>query len=173
MKAYTKPWAIHSAITRRGKIDPTPRYQRPPVWSLPQKQLLMDTILREYDIPKLYLRSIDRKAYEWEVVDGQQRLRSIWEFYTGDYALREDMDPIRVRNGKEYKCANKKFDELDDDLKDIFNGYQLDIVIFEEATDDEIEDMFVRYQNGTTLKAAEKRNAISGNMRDCSSAFFP
>jgi hypothetical protein len=44
------------------------------------------------------------------------------------------------------------------------------VVIVEEATqndqEDEVRDMFLRLQNGTTLKAQEKRNAMTGAMRD-------
>jgi hypothetical protein len=38
----------------RNKIDPTPDYQPPPAWTRKHKQLLIDTILRGYDIPKMY-----------------------------------------------------------------------------------------------------------------------
>jgi hypothetical protein len=46
----------------------------------------------------------------------------------------------------------------------------LDVVIVDEAVqtdeEDEVRDMFLRLQNGTTLKAQEKRNAMPGTMRN-------
>ena len=52
-------------------------------------------------------------------------------------------------------------------LKKKFNAYNLDVIIVYEVTDEEeVRDMFQRLQNGVTLKAQEKRNAMSGNMRD-------
>ena len=52
------------------------------------------------------------------------------------------------------------------DLLDNLNSYNLDFVILDDVTDDEISEMFLRLQNGTTLKAQEKRNAYPGNMRN-------
>ena len=79
-ETYTKPWPLYSVRMREPKIDPRPTYQRSSVWSRNKQQLLMDSILRRYDIPKLYLRAVDKPPYKYEVVDGQQRLRAIWEF---------------------------------------------------------------------------------------------
>lgn len=78
----TKPllWNIYQTIEREEKIDPQPQYQRTPVWSDEKKQLLIDSILRNYDLPKFYLRVSNNPSYDHEVVDGQQRLRAIWEF---------------------------------------------------------------------------------------------
>ena len=45
---------------------------------------------------------------------------------------------------------------------DYFNDIQIDVVIFEDKQDDEIREMFLRMQNGTSLKAQEKRNAMGG-----------
>lgn len=161
MRISKDNWAIFSVKTREPRIDPKPPYQRGPVWSLSQRQLFIDSILRGFDIPKLYLSRISNTPYQYEVVDGQQRLRAIWAFYRGEYPLSNDADPI----GKT-EIAGKKFDELSDDLKDVFEGYNLSIIIFEDSLDEEIEEMFVRLQNGVPLNSAEKRNAIYGAMRD-------
>lgn len=166
MQMNKKPWAIPTVCTLETKIDPTPDYQRPPAWSLKQKQLLMDTILRGYDIPKFYWRKVKRDdGIIYEVIDGQQRLRTIWEFRKGEFALSRDADSI---NGQ--KVAGLKFTQLPPELLLAFDTYQLDVVeITAEAApddDDEVRDMFLRLQNGTTLKAQEKRNAMSGAMRD-------
>ena len=72
MEINKKPWPILSVCGFRNRIDTNPDFQRPPVWSLGQKQLLIDTILRGYDIPKLYWRKISKSPEKYEVVDGQQ-----------------------------------------------------------------------------------------------------
>ncbi|MEP3350129.1 MAG: DUF262 domain-containing protein [Marinomonas sp.] len=166
MKMNKKPTPISTICARKNQIDPTPDYQRPPAWSKKQKQLLIDSILREYDIPKMYWRSVDREdGIKFEVIDGQQRLRAIWEFQAGEYALSRDIDPI---NGLD--CSGKKYSDLDFDMGVAFDSYVIDVAIIEEATqneqEDEVRDMFLRLQNGTTLKAQEKRNAMPGQMRD-------
>lgn len=161
-----RPMPISTICNWRNRIDPTPDYQRPPAWSNRQKQLLIDSILREYDIPKMYWRRVNRSdGIQYEVVDGQQRLRSIWEFMNGDFKLANDIDPIN-----DVDCKGKKYGELEIDISTIFDSYPVDVVIVEDAIqneqEDEVRDMFLRLQNGTTLKAQEKRNAMPGQMRD-------
>jgi len=160
MKRYSDSKPISSIIRREEKTDPTPEYQRGPVWGKKQQQLLIDTILRDLDIPKFYLRAVNKDKYEWEVVDGQQRLRAIWEFRKGKYKIAKDAEPIN-----DTEIADLHYEELPEDLKDRFDSYALDLVILEDATLDDVEEMFVRLQNGSTLKAAEKRNALPGNMK--------
>jgi hypothetical protein len=96
MKMNKRPFPLATICSYEARIDPTPDYQRPPAWSRRQKQLLLDTILREYDIPKLYWRAVKRSdGVEYEVVDGQQRIRTVWEFRKNDFPLAKDMDDVR------------------------------------------------------------------------------
>jgi hypothetical protein len=128
------------------------------------------------DIPKLYLRSIGNGAqggYDFEVVDGQQRLRAIWEFFDGEYPLSKDME--LVRGGEDLR--GRRYDAMPTEVWIELGRYPLTVVEL-DATDDEVEEMFVRLQNGTTLRAAEIRNAMPGDMkvfvRDLSEhPFFP
>lgn len=166
MDMSKRPMAVPTVCRMKNRIDPTPDYQRPPVWSRKQKQLLMDTILRNYDIPKFYWRQVNRAdGIQFEVIDGQQRLRAIWEFANDEYPLQRDADPI---DG--IAVSGLKYSQLPMDLLDRFETYSLDVVIVTnaetEAHEDEVRDMFLRLQNGTTLKAQEKRNAMTGQMRD-------
>lgn len=152
-------WPLFTLSKKRHKIDTNPDYQRPAVWTNAQKQLLIDSILREFDVPKIYLHEKDNGTYD--VIDGQQRIRAIWSFYDDEFALAKDAEPI---NG--YEIANKKYSELHMDVAQIIDAYNLDFVILDTQNEDEIREMFLRLQNGTTLKAQEKRNAMPGRMRD-------
>ena len=58
------------------------------------------------------------------------------------------------------------YDDLPDELRNCFSIYSLDIVLVDDAEGDEVREMFLRLQNGTTLRAQEKRNAYPGEMRD-------
>ncbi len=163
MRRNSLTWPVYSANTQKKSIDPKPPYQRGLVWSRNQKQLFMDSIFRDYDIPKLYLRRIFdiESPYKWEIVDGQQRLTAIWEFLGGEYPVSTDSDPVGG-----YEIAGKFFKELEENVKQQLLGYTLDLVELEESEDREIEEMFIRLQNGVPLNSAEKRNAISGEIRD-------
>ena len=170
MKTHTKPFSVASLCQRKKRIDPTPDYQRPPVWMLRQKQLLVDSILRDYDIPKMYFLEVNRDdGVQYEVIDGQQRLRTIWEFMDGQFRLLGDMDPVGYGD-QHYECAGKSFDGLHSNIQSIFEDFTVDVVIVQNAiqteNEDEVRDMFLRLQNGTILKAQEKRNAMPGQMRD-------
>lgn len=154
-----KTWPLLTLSKRRNKIDTNPDYQRPAVWTKAQKQMLIDSILRDYDIPKIYLHKKEGDSYD--VIDGQQRIRAIWSFFDDEFALPEDSDPVNGIN-----VSNKKYSELDIDISTIIDTYNLDFVILETENEDEIREMFLRLQNGTTLKAQEKRNAMPGKMRN-------
>lgn len=78
-----------------------------------------------------------------------------------EYPLSKDCDPV---NGIE--VAGKKYSELEMDVHQIIDMYQLDVVIISEASEEEVRDLFLRLQNGTDLKAQEKKNAMPGKMRD-------
>ncbi len=156
MKRIKDDWPATTAHYRKRDIDPKPPRQRGHVWSGSQKQLLIDSMLRGFDISQLYLTKAENTDYLWEVVDGQQRLRAVWEFFDGEYKLSEDSEPLG-----EHIIAGKAFGELHPEVKDRLQSHSLSFVILEEENEDEIEEMFLRLQNGSSLNSAEKRNAIS------------
>jgi hypothetical protein len=160
MKTNKKPWPLSTTFSIRERINTKPDFQRPAVWGKSQKQMLIDTILREYDVPKLYWRRVGQKPDKYEVVDGQQRLLAIWGFFAGDFTLPKDADPI-----DEEEIGGCGYKNLPDDLRIRFDQYPLDVVVLEETDDDEVRELFLRLQNGTSLKSQEKRNAMPGKMR--------
>lgn len=167
MDLNKKPLPMSTLFGIRSRIDTNPDYQRPAVWSTAQKRLLVDTILRGYDVPKIYLRKTGNSPEMYEVVDGQQRIRAIWEFMNGEFDLGKNADCIGDTDMSlmKYESSDKR-PGLPDEMRVSFDTYSLHIVILSDTDDDEVREMFLRLQNGTTLKAQEKRNALSGNMRD-------
>lgn len=140
-----------------------PKVQRDLVWIKSQKQLLIDSLLKDYDIPKIYFR---KKKDEngngiYEIVDGQQRIYAIVGFFNDEFPLPDYSEPY---NGE--ITANKYCSQLSMDLQVELGQRNLDVVDLIDYTDDEMEETFLRLQNGTPLKAPEKRRAIPGNMRD-------
>jgi len=173
-------------------------YQRENAWGLPQKQLLVDTIFRGMDIPKFYLWKIDQNTlvngypegdtrnlyrsilekkrdenddpdpYVFEVVDGQQRIRSILEFmgvkppnaecFRG--AWHEPFSaPIETPMAK-----GRYYSQLNADQQIRFEEKPLSVMVLEHASIDEIRDMFLRLQNGTPLNAQQKRDAMGSKI---------
>src|SRR5712691_7928244 len=68
----------------------TPKFQRRPVWRTPARSYFIDTMLRGMTVPPLYFRLTQNKSNTKtvrEVVDGQQRVRSVMEFMADGYRL--------------------------------------------------------------------------------------
>ena len=65
------------------QLELSPKFQRRSVWNDTARSFLMDTIIEGKPIPKVFIRQKlnpqTRKSVR-EVVDGQQRLRAIFEF---------------------------------------------------------------------------------------------
>ncbi len=161
MQTSKKPMLLATINGIRKRINTNPDFQRPAVWGASQKQLLVDTILRDYDVPKLYWRKTGSKPDTYDVLDGQQRLRALWDFFDGKFKLAKDADAI---DGE--AIAGCGYQDLPDELRSRFDVYVLDVVVLEDTDEDEVREMFLRLQNGTSLKAQEKRNAYPGKMRD-------
>src|SRR5688500_6794960 len=63
------------------RIDLKPYYQRNDIWTKGDQQALIDTILKGYPLPSFFIYKKDHKLME--MVDGQQRARTIHRFCKG------------------------------------------------------------------------------------------
>lgn len=161
MRAIPIHWTVETVVRRKHRINPKPQYQRTRVWNESKKQLLIDSILRQYDMPKFYLRP-SGAPYDYEVVDGQQRLTTIWDFFDDKFALGEDAQDIPGLGD----LSGRRFSQLTSGAQDRIALFELFLVEMQGASDLEIRDLFLRLQEGVTLNPAEKRNAMPGVMRD-------
>jgi hypothetical protein len=133
--------------------------------------LLIDSILRQMDVPKIYLRKLPAGGlHRYEAVDGQQRLRAIWDFTQGTanedgkvFALttRESLPTV---NG--ITIADKTFAQLSRGLKQRLLDFEIGVGEIVESTNDEIAVLFARLQMGMPLNPAELRNSELGPMRN-------
>lgn len=83
----------------RGELDVAPWYQRRSVWTNPHKAYLINTIFSTMPVPTIYLRhrlDIEREVTVKEVVDGQQRCRSIIEYKDNRFSARHPEHSKRV-----------------------------------------------------------------------------
>src|SRR5258708_13111898 len=75
----------------RDEINMNPDYQRSGgVWTTEKRRLLIDSILNDYDLPKIYFHGLSSQAlsktgYRYAVIDGRQRLETIWQFMDGEF----------------------------------------------------------------------------------------
>ncbi len=146
-----------------------PPYQRmSDVWPMEKRQLLIDSILNGYDVPKFYFheffpaRTIGGKKFKYAIVDGKQRLETIFSFIEGRFALDPDMDFIADPEVKPGGLTYAELARKHPDLKTRFDGFVLPIISILTEDTELIEDMFSRLNEAVPLNAAEKRNALGG-----------
>ncbi len=158
MKIEQHNWPISKLVSDRPSINLNPTWQRGAAWKPPRKVLLIDSILRGMDIPKVYLRKLPANgAHKYDAVDGQQRIRAIWEFRTGDFSL-DHPDPLPAISN--YAIHGLKFSQLNKSLRDQFDAFQVSVAEITAADNDEITNLFARLQLGVALNPAELRNAM-------------
>jgi hypothetical protein len=151
MKRRVEDWSVEELHKARPRIS-FPEYQRQPnLWTLDKKRLLIDSILHDIDIPKLYFNETSDSSLE--VIDGTQRLWSIWEFVDDEYSYNTEDD-------------SRKFSQLSKQQRDTIRNYELQVTILEDAPDDYLRELFVRLQLGLLLVTGEKLNAATGAMKD-------
>lgn len=147
----------------QSRINVEAEYQRGKVWSKEQQALLIDSIIRGFDIPKIFLRKLpDGSRYLFDVIDGKQRLTAIWRFVSDDFRLLKNVGTFPDLGELGGKC----WSELPGEAKDRLQFANITVSKIEEATEDEIHELFLRLQRGEPLNAAERRNAMSGPVRD-------
>lgn len=138
----------------RGELILSPKYQRNAVWNLNAKSYLIDTILNGLPIPPIFIRQkidLELRKTTREVLDGQQRLRTIIEFKNNEF---------KILKSQSEEFGGMQYDTLPDELKETFLTFELSVEIIK--TDDEatIYDMFARLNsNNMTLNRQEIRNA--------------
>ncbi len=131
-----------------------PTFQRRNVWSDKAKRYLIDTILRGKPIPKFFIRqtiNVSTKTSLREVVDGQQRLRTILSFVKDGFSL---------NNAQNREFGGKLFSQLPEDAQAQFLSYEVAVDLLINLPNKEILDIFSRLNSyAVILNEQEKLNA--------------
>lgn len=143
-------------------LDVNPWYQRRSVWSDPQKAYLINTIHERKPVPSIYVRhhiDLDEERSVKEVVDGQQRVRSIISYRADEFAARHPEHKKKV-----------KYSELSKAQQQRFLTTKLSVGYLIGADDRDVIEIFGRINSiSKTLNPQEKRNAIfSGEFKQFS-----
>ena len=150
-------WTINDFVklSQQGKLVINMEYQRSEVWKRPKKRLLMDSILSDYDIGSIILRQ--KEDNKWEILDGQQRLKAIFDFVENKFSLSEET--------AEY--GGKHWRELEEGVKwgQFLNRLVYTTKIY-SVGDETTSRIFLRVQEGMPLNSAEKLNAMRGKLRN-------
>jgi len=146
-------------------------------WSHYQKSLLIHSYATDYPVPAIYSvveihpvttvkkgEEITKDVSVYMMLDGKQRMTNTYHFYKGMdefEKLHADTPTVKI-DGEEIEIAGKRFDELPEEIQERILDFTLDHWKIDEATDEEIEDMFYRLNNGTPLSKMQQGKAKMG-----------
>lgn len=152
----TKTYSINDFVEWKqgGVLELSPKFQRRSVWTQKAKSYFLDSVLRGKPCPKVLIRehlnAPQRKTIR-EVVDGQQRLRAVFEYI-------EDGFPVSRTHNKEH--GGKYFSDLAKDTQTAVLAYQVATDCLINISDSEVRDIFARLNTyGVKLNTIELLHA--------------
>jgi Protein of unknown function DUF262 len=157
MKSYdSRTYNINDFVEwdAAGQLVLNPQFQRRPVWTEKAKSFLMDTILRGKPIPKVFIRqqiNVTTKTSIRDVVDGQQRLRTILSYIKDGFV-------VNKRQHAEY--GGLRFSQLPEAIQAQVLAYEVSVDLLINLPDSEVLDIFSRLNSyAVVLNEQEKINA--------------
>lgn len=157
VKSYdSRTYSINDFVEwdKAKQLELNPRFQRRPVWTDKAKSYLIDTILRGKPIPKIFIRqkiNVSTKTSSREVVDGQQRLRTILSYLKDGFV-------VSKRHHPEY--GGLRFSQLPEDIQGQVLAYEVSVDLLINLPDPEVLDIFSRLNSyAVILNDQEKINA--------------
>ncbi len=147
-----------SQLKNPAYMDLRPFYQRRPRWTKEQQSLLIESFIMNIPVPPIFLYEKDFNSFE--VMDGQQRITAIRDFYNGAFELK-GLQMWPELNGRTYHTLPDKI-KAGIDRRSITS-----IVMLKESTGSEEEESLLRETvferlntGGVALSRQEIRNAI-------------
>lgn len=158
---------------QKGTLLLQPKYQRNPIWSIGQKCFLIDSLISGCPIPQVYINiktegSGREKKTIYEVVDGQQRLRSVLEFLAEEWSLIETAAKAYPVSDEYKPHIGKRYSELPDRLQNAIWDYPLAVQEIRGWDDAQIRAMFRRlnYVNERLNKQELRHSQYFGEFND-------
>lgn len=123
-------------------------------WKNYDQSLLIDSILRNYPVDPIRVEEKEDKIKY--VFDGVQRSTTLRDFLADEFSLSNKLKPVII-DGVTYEIADKKYSQLDEEVKTKIDNYGVIVYIFSDCTDEDIKEMFRRQNNGKPLSNTQKR----------------
>lgn len=152
---------------QRHLIDLNPPYQRLSVWDKAKQQRFIDSVINGVDTPKLYFHETtgylgSTSRYKFSVIDGKQRLLSLWAFIANELPLPSDFVYF---DDDSYEAGGLTYEELLSRypiLRAHFDDFEVPVILVEADNDEFIEQLFWRLNVQVPLSAPESRNVLGG-----------
>jgi hypothetical protein len=146
------------------RIDLDADYQREKIWSRGAQEKLLDSILKNIDVPKIYLARVrDGESFDFECVDGKQRMATLLNFFKPEKVGGSPLTVTVAAEKYTYQELKKEFPQLAQGIED----FELTLVIYPSSLDEEfVREIFRRLQLGVSLNSGERLNSHTGTIRD-------
>lgn len=151
---------------REDKLFVNRRYQRKLVWTLTEKQKLVDSILRSYPIPAILIAERTASPGTYEIIDGLQRLHAIVSFIETAFATQDGrfFDVAQFPTAKNYAAENRfvvnSGHVIAPKEASLVLDYSLALSVMRNASEEEVNDVFGRINTyGHRLSDQERRQA--------------
>lgn len=166
-----------------GGLDLQPKYQRNYIWKNDFKDKLIYSIIKSYPIGSIIVRKLNEpneKGAVSEIVDGQQRLTTIYDFVEGKYEITSEFSRKIIEEiesfygdklGSEFQKLKKKLKnkgnirlrylDLPSVVKAIFESFNISVTKISEASEFDITEYFQFLQNQERLRAGEILTSLS------------
>lgn len=133
-----------------------------------QKNLFIDSVLRNFPIPALYFLKDGTNTY---VLDGLQRLTILQNYVADAFKLGPNHEPVQYETTDDkgklvtltYDISGKRFSQLPDELQKVIKERELTIITLEDFTDEQVNNVFIRLNNGTPLNTSQKLKAYTNS----------
>ncbi|MCL1552922.1 GmrSD restriction endonuclease domain-containing protein [Xanthomonas nasturtii] len=165
----SQPTPIQSlyGMYSQGKLIVNRRYQRKLVWTLVEKQKLIDSVLNKYPIPAILVAERKDEPGVFEIIDGLQRLHAIVSFIEvtfpvieGEYFALEHYPTAKARSESGVFAPPAKAPLLSADQVSTILDYTVALSVMRNASDAEVNDVFGRINTyGHRLSDQERRQA--------------
>jgi len=147
----------------RDNILTIPDYQRDgDQWDEPTRSLLIESVINNLTIPAFFFEVFtDAGVEKNSVIDGQQRLTTLYEFSQNKFRL-VDSDEAPYLSPESVHYAAKTFDELPLPYQQAFKKYRLTIIKLRSLGEMRLEIFRRINQGGTPLSGQDIRLAYYG-----------
>ena len=165
-----RPRSLRQWYLDRDRINLSPSFERRSApWALRDKQLLINSVLNRFDIPKIYVAdftyvesSLNERRTPFAMIDGKQRLTTFFAFLADE--LRLDDTPVFL-DGKNVSVDGFSYIELQHRFPALARRFEEFVPTVMSVISDSLEDvqeLFIRLNLSVSISGPERRNAMPG-----------
>jgi hypothetical protein len=162
VNVYSRDWTVATILQqiKQGNIALSPKFQRRNAWTDEKRSRLIESLILNLPIPEIVLAENPYEKGKFIVIDGRQRLMTIYSFLEADQTYWANPKTINLIIAKDIN--NKSYADLDESQKNRLDNASIRCtVIFGHKDDGLLYEIFHRINAGAVpLSTQELRQAL-------------